>query len=69
MNTHIEKMKAVMFPAEGTNVVNVKFFLGSDRRVSADQLAVQLDRADAQIRSGAATRSHELDGHLTVKTL
>jgi len=69
VSTHIERMKAAMFPAEGTSVVNVKFFLGSGRQVTAEQLADQLDRADAQLRSGATQRSHVLDGHLTVKTL
>ncbi|HET7255609.1 MAG TPA: hypothetical protein VFJ46_17770 [Xanthobacteraceae bacterium] len=68
-HTHVERMKTALFPAEGTAAVNVKFFLGNDRRVSAEQLADQLDRADAQIRSGAAARATALDGGLAVKAL
>lgn len=69
MSTHIERMKAALFPAEGRVVQNVKFFLGNDRCVTAEQLADQLDRADAQIRSGTAERTRVLDGNLAVKSL
>lgn len=68
MNNKLERMSAAMFPPEGSQVVNVKFFLGFNRSVTAEELADQLDRADAQIRSGAAVRSTHLDGELTVKT-
>ena len=68
-HAHVERMKTALFPAEGTTAVNVKFFLGNGRRVSAEQLADQLNRADAQIRSGAAVRGTELDGGLVVKAL
>jgi hypothetical protein len=62
-------MKTALFPAEGTAAVNVKFFLGTDRSVTAEQLADQLDRADAQIRSQPGLRSATLDGHLAVKAI
>lgn len=69
MNTQVSRMANAMFPDQGASVVNVKFFLGDDRRVSAEQLADQLDRADAQLRSGATARTTSLDGDLTVKTI
>ena len=66
VSTQIERMSAAMFPAQGTQVVNVKFFPGGNRSVTAEQLADQLDRADAQLRAGAAVRSTSLDADLTV---
>ena len=69
MSTQVERMKHTMFPSEGTSVVNVKFFLGSGRSVTAEQLANQLDRADSQIRGKVAVRTKSLDGDLTVKTI
>ena len=68
MNSQVQRMSAAMFPSEGTQVVNVKFFLGTSRAVTAEELADQLDRADAQIRSGAAVRSTNLDGDLSTKS-
>lgn len=68
MNSQVQRMSAAMFPSEGTQVVNVKFFLGTSRAVTAEELADQLDRADAQIRSGTAVRSTNLDGDLTTKS-
>jgi hypothetical protein len=69
MNSQVQRMSASMFPPEGTQVVNVKFFLGTSRAVTAEELADQLSRADAQLRSGAAERSTHLDGDLTTKQL
>jgi len=64
----IQRVSDTMFPSEGTSVVNVKFFLGDARRVTDEQLADQLDRADAQARNGAV-RTRTLDGELTVTAL
>ena len=69
MTTQVERMKHSMFPSEGESVVNVKFFLGSGRRVTAEQLADQLDRADAQLRGKVTVRTTSLDGDLTVTTI
>jgi hypothetical protein len=66
---NMNKMTAAMFPAEGTAVENVKFFPGHSRSVTAAQLAEQFDRANVQLRSGTASRSTALDGHLTVTAL
>jgi hypothetical protein len=67
MNSQVQRMSAAMFPPEGAQVVNVKFFLGTSRAVTAEELADQLDRADAQLRSGTAARTMRLDGDLTTK--
>ena len=69
MNSQVQRMSAAMFPPDGTQVVNVKFFLGTSRAVTAEELADQLDRADAQLRNGAAARTTHLDGDLTTKSL
>ena len=66
MNKIVDRVSDSLFPAEGTRVVNVKFFPGFDRQVKAEQLADQLARADAQIESGTASRTIHLDGGLTV---
>jgi hypothetical protein len=65
----VDKMVEAMFPVEGTSVINVKFFPGHSRSVTSAQLADQLDRADAQLRSGTVSRSTSLDGHLTATGL
>ena len=65
MSVQTERAIKSLFPADGEKVVNVKFFLGSKRGVTGEELAEQLNRADAQIRSGSAVRSTQLDGDLT----
>ena len=69
MSSQVERMKHAMFPSDGISVVNVKFFLGNDRSVTAEQLADQLDRADAQLRGKVAMRTTTLDGGLTVTSI
>jgi len=65
MTDKIERQSTAMFPTEGESVVNVKFFLGTSRSVTGAELADQLARADAQLRSKTAVRVTQLDGHLT----
>jgi len=65
MSMEIERATKTLFPASGLPATNVKFFLGNSRGVSADQLAGQLTRADAQIRNGLAVAGN-LDRELTV---
>lgn len=69
MSKVIERISDHLFPLEGKTVVNVKFFPGHNRAVTADDLADQLARADAQIDGGAVTRTTMLDASLTVATL
>lgn len=52
-----------LFPAIGGQVRNVKFFLGGARCVTADQLAEQVDRAEAQIRAGVASTVTDVDNY------
>ena len=67
MTSQVQRMSAAMFPPEGTQVVNVKFFLGTSRAVTGEELADQLDRADSQLRSEPELRTRHLDGELTTK--
>lgn len=68
MSSEVDRASHALFPSGGqAEDVNVKFFLGNARAVTAEELANQLNRADAQIRTGTAVRSQELDGHLTTR--
>ncbi len=71
MSVQMERATKALFPQTNgaDEVVNVKFFLGSKRGVTAEELAEQMNRADAQIRNGLAERTTVLDGELTVKQL
>ena len=70
MSKVIGRVSEHMFPTDGgPAVVNVKFFPGNSRIVTAEQLADQLARADAQIASGAVERTLHLDAGLTVTQL
>lgn len=64
MSVQVERAVKSLFPAQGDAAVNVKFFLGNARRVTAEQLAEQLNRADSQIRNGL-TKAGSLDAELT----
>lgn len=62
MGPHLERAANSLFPATGTRVANVKFFLGSSRSVTAEQLAEQLNRANSQVRNGLSTPVVNIDG-------
>ena len=68
MNAQVDRAVKSLFPEGEAAPVNVKFFLGHARVVTAEQLAQQLNRADAQIRNGLAKAS-PLDSGLTVTAL
>ena len=59
----IERVGTALFPDTGGRVSNVKFFLGHQRGISGVELADQLERADAQVRQGAATLVGDLDNY------
>lgn len=61
MSSQIERIGSTLFPSTGAQVSNVKFYLGLTRSVTAEQLADQIDRADAQVRQGVATRVENID--------
>jgi len=69
MSSQIERAKHALFSSEGVATRNVKFFLGSSRDVTAEQLADQLNRADAQVRNGDAIPSTQLDGSVKPKVV
>lgn len=69
MTGQVDRAVSTLFPRDGEGATNVKFFLGSNRAVTKEQLAEQLNRADAQVRSGLAKRTTTLDGSLTVQSL
>ena len=68
MNSEIDRASTALFADGGINATNVKFFMGFKRDVTAEQLAAQLNRADAQVRAGAAVSSKTLDGDIVTKT-
>lgn len=69
MSKVLERTCEHLFPSEGNSTVNVKFFPGNNRSVTALQFAEQMARADAQIENGTAIPTAKLDGHLTVTAL
>ena len=67
MSTQLIRAADALFPSDGINRVgNVKFFRGRRREITAEQLAEQLNRADAQVRSGELKPNANIDGDLTV---
>ena len=65
MNSHMDRAANALCPSTGNQVGNVKFFRGRSRAVTAEQLAEQLNRADAQVRSGESVPVANIDGDLT----
>lgn len=72
VTTHLKFAEDALFPQDqSVKTGNVKFFLGSNRLVTAEQLAEQLNRADSQARDRAKTEqpSGKLDGDLPTERL
>lgn len=65
MSTFIDRAADLLFPAEGRQTLNIKFFGVADGRVSAASLAEQIVRAEAQISAGNATYVDDVDADLT----
>lgn len=61
MHSQLQLAARELFPDQGGNVRNIKFFLGSARNISADQLAQQILSADAQIASGSIQPVENID--------
>lgn len=57
----IDRAADLLFPTEGQRTLNVKFFCAGDDNVSADALAEQIVRAEAQIRNGSARLVTDVD--------
>ena len=63
MSEELDLAANTLFPPNGTNRVgNVKFFRGRRRDLTAEELAEQFNRADAQVRSGDLQPHANIDG-------
>ncbi len=63
MSSELDRAATALFPQAGpARVGNVKYYGGRRRIVTAEELAAQLLRADAQVREGLARRIDDLDG-------
>ncbi len=63
MSTELDRAATALFPEAGpARIRDVKFYGGRRRIVTAEELAAQLLRADAQVREGVARRVEDLDG-------
>jgi hypothetical protein len=62
MSSELDRAATALFPEVGPAAIgNVKFMGGTRRIVTAEELAEQLMRANAQIREGVAVRIADLD--------
>jgi hypothetical protein len=59
--TYIERAADLLFPATGRRALNVKFFDACDHNASAEELAAQIVRAEAQIANGTAELVADVD--------
>ncbi|MEO7223716.1 MAG: hypothetical protein ABIY37_14705 [Devosia sp.] len=62
---NIDRAAELLFPVNGPQTLNVKFFCGGEPNISADEIAEQLVRAHVQIKAGTARRVDNVDQHLT----
>lgn len=69
--TEKERMLDALFPeGEGAHVTqNVKFFLGTDRNVSEEEICGQFNAAREQKRLGMSEPTTALDGNITQTSL
>ena len=66
MTTQLERAANALFPSTGNRVGNIKFFRGQNRGATAEQLAEQFNRAEAQVRAGSeVVTTEKIDGELT----
>jgi len=63
MPTELERAADALFPSTGNRVGNVKFMRGRRTGVSAEELAEQLNRADAQVREGLSAPVADIDNY------
>lgn len=65
MTNFIDRAADLLFPAEGRQTINIKFFGAAEGHMSADEMAEQIVRADAQIRTGNSMLVEDVDADLT----
>ena len=61
MATYVERAADLLFPHEGRRALNVKFFDACEQHASAEELAAQIVRAEAQIANGTAELVADID--------
>lgn len=61
MTNYIERAADVLFPDAGRRTLNVKFFDACEHNVTAEELAEQIVRAEAQITAGTARLVTNID--------
>ena len=69
MTSQVDRANHTLFSSNGQQVVNVKFFLGSGRDVTAEELAEQFNRTEAQVRTGDAVPSVHLDAEVKTQPI
>lgn len=57
----IDRAADLLFPNEGQQTLNVKFFCAGEESVSVDDLADQIIRAENQIRNRSARLVADID--------
>ena len=60
MSNGLDQAASVLFPTDGPNVRDVKFFPGNRRNVTPDAVAEQLARAMSAHRNGVTVGTKEL---------
>ncbi|GGN63109.1 hypothetical protein GCM10011349_47390 [Novosphingobium indicum] len=65
MTNFIDRAADLLFPAEGRQTLNIKFFGAAEGHMSAEDMAEQIVRAEAQIREGNSTLVDDVDADLT----
>lgn len=63
MSQAIDQVAEALFSDAGRRITNVKFFLGNARRVTAVQLAEQLEVAERQVQDGTARLVTDVDNY------
>lgn len=61
MVNYINRAADLLYPGDGRRTLNVKFLDACDYNVTADELAEQIVRAEAQINSGTARVVMDVD--------
>jgi hypothetical protein len=61
MTTQLEHAANMLFPSEGNQAANIKFFRGRSRPISAERLAQQFVQAEKQIATGATAVVDNID--------
>lgn len=61
VSAELERAANALFPSTGNEVGNVKFMRGHNRQVTAEQIAEQFNRAEAQVANGLVSPVDNID--------